>query len=197
MQVTLNGVPAPLLSVSPTSGISYQIPWEMPLGNTSLQVVRGPTPVEQTTQLAIQRVATADAVGAPVRADFSALVDPIHPAQPGEVVVLYLTGLGGVSPSVPNGSPGPASPLSVVSNPVAVVQSGGASQPMGEVLEILYQGLAPGLTGIYQVNVRLPARVVRNPLLPNGGPVSVFLAIQFSGAGVVPLAPVWMVPNQS
>ena len=180
----------------PTTGC-YQIPWETPLGNVALQVVRGETPFEQTTQLPIQDAMPADALGAPIHQDFSALVDPFHPAQPGEIVSFYLTGLGAVSPPVVDGTPGPTSPLALLANPVAVLQAGGASQPPGEVLDVLYQGLAPGFVGIYQMNARLPAHVIRNPLLPNGGPVSVSLAIHYSGGRSVTLSPVWMTPNQN
>jgi hypothetical protein len=67
-------------------------------------------------------------------------------ARAGDVLVLYASGLGAASPTVPDGDAAPLSPLSpVVEKPAARVN--------GEVREVAFAGLAPGLVGVYQVNV--------------------------------------------
>ena len=90
--------------------------------------------------------------------DFSALVTRSNPAAPGEVLHFYMTGLGAVSPTVQVGDPAPSAPLARVVNPpmcsLATFHSDGQIP-----LEIDFAGLAPGLAGYYQVDLRLPDQV--------------------------------------
>jgi len=77
------------------------------------------------------------------------LADVSRPAQGGEVVVLWATGLGPVVPGVKEGEAAPAQPLSwTVTEVKAAIQ--------GKEAEVQYAGLAPGMAGIYQVNVKVP-----------------------------------------
>jgi uncharacterized protein (TIGR03437 family) len=72
-----------------------------------------------------------------------------RPAKAGEVVVVYATGLGPVTPGVKEGEAAPGQPLSEVMAPVtAAIQ--------GKDAEVIFAGLAPGLAGVYQVNVMVP-----------------------------------------
>jgi uncharacterized protein (TIGR03437 family) len=77
------------------------------------------------------------------------LVEPGNPAREGEIISVFMTGLGAVSPPVPEGAPGPVSPLSTTSHPVAVFIDNRAA-------DVLFAGLAPTLAGAYQVNFRVP-----------------------------------------
>ena len=74
------------------------------------------------------------------------------PAIPGEILVLYMTGLGPVSESVPPGRPAPPDILSSTLAPVICQWDAAQGGPLADVL---FSGLAPGRTGIYQVNVRV------------------------------------------
>jgi uncharacterized protein (TIGR03437 family) len=74
------------------------------------------------------------------------------PAERGEIVVLYATGLGPTTPMTPaNRIPDSAAPLTkfatfqVWLNGVAVAKD-----------RILYAGVTPGFAGLFQVNVQLP-----------------------------------------
>ncbi|HEY2013751.1 MAG TPA: hypothetical protein VGH38_09640, partial [Bryobacteraceae bacterium] len=80
------------------------------------------------------------------------LVTPTHSAQIGETLSLYLTGLGTVNPLVPDGSAGPVSPLSNVTNTIGVDVQGIAAT-------VGYAGLAPQLAGLYQINFTVPTGV--------------------------------------
>jgi len=76
-------------------------------------------------------------------------VDASHPAIPGETVVIYLTGLGQVNPSIATGQAAPASPLLSVVIPVTVNFGSVTMTPS-------FAGLTPGFAGVYQVNVAVP-----------------------------------------
>lgn len=80
------------------------------------------------------------------------VADAGHPVKEGDVITIYCTGLGAVSPTVPEGAPPPASPLSNTVNPVTVTVGGAPAQ-------VLYSGLTPGITGLYQVNAVVPSRI--------------------------------------
>ena len=81
--------------------------------------------------------------------DFSG-VSGSKPATAGEVLCVFVTGLGPTVPGVDPGQPFPTSPAANVNSPVAVIVNG---KP-GEVLASV--GL-PGTVDGYQVNFRLPA----------------------------------------
>jgi adhesin/invasin len=74
---------------------------------------------------------------------------PDHPAPVGSIVSLYLTGAGRTNPQIDDGML-PDLPLPQLALPVTV-QVGGAGA------EVLYAGSAPGLAGVAQVNIRVPA----------------------------------------
>jgi uncharacterized protein (TIGR03437 family) len=87
--------------------------------------------------------------GAILHADYS-LVSPQNPAHRGEVVQIFLTGLGKTTPAARDGAPGPTSPLSVT--PAGSI----AVNIDGQPASVSYSGLAPLFPGIDQINVRVP-----------------------------------------
>jgi len=70
------------------------------------------------------------------------------PARPSDIVALFATGLGRTNPAVQAGElpPGIASTV----DPVTVMVGSADA-------EVLYAGVAPGLAGLYQINIRIPA----------------------------------------
>jgi uncharacterized protein (TIGR03437 family) len=79
------------------------------------------------------------------------------PAIPGEVVILFATGLGQTAPPVSyNEIATKATPilagLQILVNGAPIDSSA-----------LLYAGLAPGFAGLYQINVTLPADAAANP----------------------------------
>ncbi len=81
-------------------------------------------------------------------ADFT-LVSSSSPAKPGEVLVMYLVGMGATNPSVASGAPSPSSPLAQVTNAPTVTVG---SQPA----TVSFAGLSPGFVGLYQINFQVP-----------------------------------------
>jgi uncharacterized protein (TIGR03437 family) len=73
-------------------------------------------------------------------------------AAPGQVVVIYCSGLGATTPAVASGQAAPSNPLALVT-PLPVVNIGGAPAV------VQFAGMTPGLVGLYQLNVVVPAGV--------------------------------------
>jgi uncharacterized protein (TIGR03437 family) len=87
-----------------------------------------------------------------VRASNSLLATDSNPVHHNDTLVIYLTGLGAVSPVVANGYPGPSSPLANTLSPPTITL-GGVNLP------VVYSGLAPGQVGVNQINVTVPNNV--------------------------------------
>ena len=104
-----------------------------------------------------------------------------HPAAAGSVVVVYLTGLGAVDNSVPDGAAAPDLPLSTATgNPSATI--GGLNAP------VQFLGLTPRYAGLAQANIQVPSLATGDyPLVLNvGGFVSSSALISVSGPGTAP-----------
>jgi len=156
-QVLIGGTAIPLfdvININGTEQISAQAPFEI-TGQQTVDVVINngrskSTSVQVTVSAAQPGIFLPDGVnGAFLHADDS-LVTTAKPASPGEVVLLYLTGLGSVTPAGTTGALASSSTLSV-SNIVPTLTVGGASA------EISFHGLAPALVGLYQINFTVPA----------------------------------------
>jgi hypothetical protein len=79
----------------------------------------------------------------------NSLVTPDKPAQAGEVLTLFATGLGPTRPGVDPGQPFPSDAPQPVNSPVQVTVNGTAA-------EVLYAGGYPGAVDGFQVNFRVP-----------------------------------------
>jgi len=143
--LSVNGLPVPILFVSPDQ-VNAQIPFQA-IGDVTL-ILRTPGGISNNFNIVIEPNAPSvflTSVGSEiniptvVRNDDNELVTPSHPIhrESGTDLVIYLTGLGGTSPSVPTGQPAPSKPLAY-----ALVQP---TVTLGGVeLPVLYAGLAPG-----------------------------------------------------
>ena len=89
----------------------------------------------------------------------NALVDANAPASAGDVIVIYCTGLGTVSPAVAAGAAAPLSPLSYTTNTVTATIG-------GQVAQVTFAGLAPTFAGLYQVNAIVPAGAAPGDAVP-------------------------------
>jgi uncharacterized protein (TIGR03437 family) len=146
VSVTIHGVPAPLYMVSPGQ-LNVQIPYETPLNGPSTVLVQYNGQVASYT---LNLNATAPAIftgqgGAPV---------PNGSAKAGDIITLFVTGAGALSPGVATGDGPPAgTPIAnlpkPVNQPVAVTVGGiGAG--------ITFAGVPSGLVGVMQINYQVP-----------------------------------------
>jgi uncharacterized protein (TIGR03437 family) len=152
-QVTVNGIPAPIFYSSPNQ-LGVEIPIELTGASATVQVtVNGQASAPQPIALApvspgiFTFTSDGKGAGAFTHVDGSPVTQQ-NPAHAGELVILYATGLGQVTPSVPTGTlPGGASATAI---PTALTIDGITVAPD-------FAGLAGCCVGLNQVNVRLPA----------------------------------------
>jgi uncharacterized protein (TIGR03437 family) len=71
-------------------------------------------------------------------------------AATGSVIQVWASGLGPVVPAIPQGTLAPSSQLSLATLPISATIGGRAAV-------VTYAGAAPGLVGMYQVNILVPA----------------------------------------
>jgi uncharacterized protein (TIGR03437 family) len=155
VQVTINGVNAPINYVSPTQ-VSVTVPYGITSAIVQVQVVTDGNPSNTVTSFLNTTSAGVFSVppgglgyGAVLHQDGS-LVTKANPAQIGETVSVYLTGLGAVNPGIADGAAGPSGTLSQTVSTIAADIS-------GTTATVTYSGLAPQLAGLYQVNLTIPA----------------------------------------
>jgi uncharacterized protein (TIGR03437 family) len=152
--VIIGGREAPLYYVSPTQ-INAQLPFELdpdrqyPILVLANGALTTPQNLNMTpAQPGVAAYPAGDVI-AQHTADYS-LVTPDSPARPGEVITVYLVGMGLTDVPVGTGAQAPgAEPFARVSNAASVTLGG---QPS----EILYSGLTPEGIGLYQINLRVP-----------------------------------------
>jgi uncharacterized protein (TIGR03437 family) len=92
------------------------------------------------------------------------VITPQAPAKPGEIILLYATGLGQTLPPVPYGQLfNQAAPLEQFAD-FQLVLDGVATDPGA----VAYAGIAPGFAGLYQINLILPKSTQANPEIQIG-----------------------------
>jgi uncharacterized protein (TIGR03437 family) len=152
--VTVNGIPAPLLYVSPTL-INAQVPVDAGTGRALVAAAYNGT---STSALASIEAASpgfffnaANSVNLAIAQHLDGtFVTPASPAQSGEIVAVYGTGIGPINPTPPSGQAAGFYPNLSVSESSYAVTVNGAHAPVG------YLGLTPSLVGVMQLNIQIP-----------------------------------------
>ncbi|MFN3323208.1 MAG: hypothetical protein ACK5AZ_06915 [Bryobacteraceae bacterium] len=146
--ITVGGIPAPLVRIAPDE-IAFQVPWEAENLQAELKQLNAPFELGPFQVFCCDSSVPRFLAQAAIHQGFDGFVTPERPAKPGEIVHFYMTGLGDVVPPVPTGHAAPSDPPArAVARPAVLVD--------GQPAELLFAGLAPGLVGVYQLDVRLP-----------------------------------------
>ncbi|MBN8733207.1 MAG: hypothetical protein J0L64_21905 [Acidobacteria bacterium] len=151
--------PLPLYFVSPGQ-INAQLPYTIAGTSLPLRVrTAGGTSASQTITISPRAprlfTRTMDGKGEAIllHAATYRLVTESEPAAPGEYLILYLTGLGEVSPAIQPGRPGgDGGALGALNRVTATV----TATISGQNAPVVFAGLAPGFVGVYQLNIQAP-----------------------------------------
>jgi len=168
VEVFVNGKAAPIYSVGQNQ-ITALIPYEVSGDSFATFQVEVNGSRSNTVTVYVDNTApgiytlaeNGIGAGAILHSNFSEVTDS-SPAVPGETVLLFMNGLGTVTPAVGDGEAGPTSPLSNSDEAatLAVFLDDGVNSPAQA--NIMFAGLAPGFPGLYQVNFTLPQSGLAN-----------------------------------
>lgn len=166
-QVFINGAPAALYYVSPTL-IAALVPYGTTSAVAQIQVVNNGAMSNVITAFV---GSTAPGVFADKgyaiaqHSDYS-LVTASNPAQPGEALLVYMTGLGDVFPTVADGAPGPLDPVSYTTNTFSAFLGGVSAT-------VTVTELVPTVAGDYVLVLTVPTGVTAgDAILTVAGPDS-------------------------
>jgi uncharacterized protein (TIGR03437 family) len=166
VRVVIGAIAVPILFVSPQQ-VNFLVPPILRPGRYKLQLTRdgwsGPEVDLEVADVAPGTFAMETRFVIATRADGS-LIDAAAPARPGEVIIVYASGLGQTTPRLLN--------LNIPRRAAQIEQRNQFRVLLNTVpLEagaVLYAGVTPGFAGLYQINLRLPDQLGENPELRVG-----------------------------
>lgn len=163
IQVLVAGVAAPVLYASPIQ-INFQVPGATPVGGfQEIQVVRASTGQVLASWLfrfdtVSPGLFTSNSTGSGQVAatnEDKTVNNGAHPAKAGSVVTLYATGQGVVDGMPPDGQLTPTDGLLTTPlKPKVFINADFVPDA-----DVQFSGLAPGLVGVWQINVKVPLNV--------------------------------------
>ena len=175
--LTMNGIQAPLYYVSATQ-INFQVPWELAgQSQANLTVTVDGIPSSRVAVsladfgpgiFTLTRTDGSNTQGAVLISNSSVYAAPAgtiagatsRPANRGEFITIYCTGLGAVSNQPPTGVAASASPLSSTATTTAVTLLGQLQLTPGVFGDVAapvsFAGLTPGFFGLYQIDAQIP-----------------------------------------
>jgi uncharacterized protein (TIGR03437 family) len=169
VQLSLAGRALPLISVSQNQANAV-VPYNLTPGATYQLVAqrdnRLSVPIAVSIAPADPAIFTTDLSGkgqghiyVTPTSTSQVLAAPVSPATTGDYLILYCSGLGATDPPSTAGLPTPFDSLRSTAAGVGLT-IGGVS------VTVLFSGLTPGFSGLYQVNARMPAGVSSGTAVP-------------------------------
>ena len=145
-EVRMEGATVPLLFVSPQQ-INFQLPHAIPPGQSVVEVhLNG----QRVSRGSVTVLPAAPGVFVVVNNADGQINSASNPVRRGDVLVIFATGQGEVSPVVEDGTAAPVQPLAVTpSQPTVTIGDRPGT--------VLFSGLTPGFVGLWQINVAIPA----------------------------------------
>jgi uncharacterized protein (TIGR03437 family) len=174
---------APVISAQP-SVVKFQIPWET-LVNQAVEIrieYGSPPPFESVLNVSTMAIdaaflgpqANPFAItqfpdGIAYHQDFGSFVTPSNPAQVGETIHFYMSGLGPVTEPLATGQKTPVSgPVHKVIYPPVFCSVALTGFVQGNA-DVRFAGLAPGYLGLYQLDLKVPSGLANAHSLLNCG----------------------------
>lgn len=156
VRVTINGQNAPIFYVTPGQ-ISVLVPQAVTpdngIENATVQVINNNVASNAVTVYTNYTAPGVFSLGGngigPAAAVLlnASVVSSANPASAGSTVLMFATGLGEVDPAVTDGAAAPSSPLAMATDSsLDQVVVGGAQET------VTFNGLTPGLAGLFQLN---------------------------------------------
>jgi uncharacterized protein (TIGR03437 family) len=163
VMVLINGKAAPIYFVS-AGQINCLVPYST-TGPTATITVQNGTASSNTVTVPVGATApgiysldqSGTGSGAIEHAN-GAVVNAANPAVAGETVVVYLTGMGAVTPTIADGTASTGTTLHQTPLPTVYIADQQAT--------VLFSGLTPGFPGLYQLNVTIPMSLTSTGNLP-------------------------------
>jgi uncharacterized protein (TIGR03437 family) len=174
-KVLINGIEAPLFFVS-FQQLNLQVPYEVAEGLATVQVMRGDQIGNQISAAVVNRSPgifrwNIEEYGIitnfTAASNYTEVTCPLPrniacpaglasvPARPGDVLVIWSTGLGPVTPAVPTGAAAPVGSLSEVS-PRPMVLLDTRIPFLNRRVPSQFAGLTERFVGLFQVNAQIP-----------------------------------------
>ncbi|MDQ6678546.1 MAG: hypothetical protein M3Z09_14765, partial [Acidobacteriota bacterium] len=199
IQVLFNNSPAPLYYVGPNQ-INFVVPNSAPTnGSADLLVTRvdtgqvlGNFPVQlNVASPALFTFGTGGSGQAAAINEDGSINGKDHPATNGSIVAFFGTGQGLV-PNAPADGVAPTTAIPTATIPQVIIGTSFVADQ-----NITYSGLAPGLAGVWQVNVKIPDDVAPTSLTPNMITPVVFVVNGIASNGPTRLVTsIWVTPKK-
>jgi uncharacterized protein (TIGR03437 family) len=159
--------------------VNVQVPWELQ-GQSSAQVKVTINEYEYgnvvTVPLSDSAPAFYHSVADALDVNYQ-LITSTNPAKRGQVIQLFVNGLGPLSNQPASGDPAPGGPNLAQTKTLPVVTIGGQNAP------VAFSGLSPGAPGLYQVNVTVPSNITPGSAVP----ITIAIGGQTSKAATIPV----------
>jgi uncharacterized protein (TIGR03437 family) len=155
VSLTLDGIRAPLYGIANVNGqeqINFQVPWEL-AGRTRVTArITASGQQSEPVMIELSPVApgifTRNGLAITTRYPDHSEITRERRARAGDILTIYVTGLGAVNGTVPTGRGTPRDRLyETVQRPDVTIG--------GVAAEVLFSGLTPDWIGLYQINVRV------------------------------------------
>lgn len=161
VSVMIGGLPSPVYLVS-SGQINCLVPYSVDITKPTVNITitnNGATsntvtvPLAKTSPGIFSNDTSGTGEGAILHATDNSVVSPSNPAKKGEILVIYLTGLGALQNAVPDGTaPNPPAADAATAQVVVYVNGVQAATPG-------YAGLNPVYPGLYQINFTVPTSI--------------------------------------
>jgi uncharacterized protein (TIGR03437 family) len=154
--VSVNGVAAPVYFVSPTQ-VNFLVPFAVTPGLRAVEIKTASATL--TANVRVMSAAPGIFVGTPstnalppvgavLNQDFS-VNGQSSTARRGQVIQIFATGPGALSRTIQDGAAAPSSPLALTTSTPQVYVAGVPAV-------VQFSGMAPGFSGLWQINVTVP-----------------------------------------